>query len=61
MPDPPPPFKPLKNNKKIFQQISDQIRESILSGVLKPGDKLPPEKALASQFKTGRMVVREKL
>jgi DNA-binding FadR family transcriptional regulator len=61
MPDPPPPFKPLKNNKKIFQQISDQIRESILSGILKPGDKLPPEKALASQFKTGRMVVREAL
>jgi len=28
---------------------------------LKPGDKLPPENQLASQFKTGRMVVREAL
>lgn len=54
-------FKPFKNDKKIFQQISDQIRELIFSVVLKPGDKLPPEKQLASQFNTGRMVVREAL
>jgi GntR family transcriptional repressor for pyruvate dehydrogenase complex len=54
-------FKPLKNGKKIFQQISDQIRELIFSGALKPGDKLPSENQLASQFNTGRMVVREAL
>jgi GntR family transcriptional repressor for pyruvate dehydrogenase complex len=54
-------FKPLKAEVKIFQQISDQIRDLILSGVLKPGNKLPSEKELASQFKTGRMVVREAL
>lgn len=54
-------FKPLKNRKKIFEQISDQVREVIFSGILKPGDKLPPEKQLASQFNTGRMVVREAL
>jgi GntR family transcriptional regulator, transcriptional repressor for pyruvate dehydrogenase complex len=54
-------FKPLKSEKKIFQQISDQVRDLIFSGVLKPGDKLPPEKQLASQFQTGRMVVREAL
>jgi GntR family transcriptional repressor for pyruvate dehydrogenase complex len=54
-------FKPLKGERKIFQQISDQIRELIFSGILKPGDKLPAEKQLASQFNTGRMVVREAL
>jgi len=54
-------FRPLKNEKKIFEQISDQIRELIYSGVLKPGDKLPAEKELSSQFSTGRMVVREAL
>src|SRR4030042_1966014 len=54
-------FKPLKKDQKIFQQISDQIRELIFSGVLKPGDKLPPEKQLADQCNTGRMVVREAL
>lgn len=56
-----PLFKPLKTDRKIFQQISDQIRELILSGTLKPGDKLPSEKQLASQFNKGRMVVREAL
>jgi len=54
-------FKPLKKDKRIFQQISDQIRGLIFSGVLRPGNKLPSEKQLASQFNTGRMVVREAL
>jgi len=58
---PGPLFKPLRNEKKIFQQISDQIRELIFSGILKPGDKLPSENELSSQFSTGRMVVREAL
>ena len=56
-----PVFKSLKNEKKIFERISDQIRESIFSGALKPGDKLPSEKELSNQFSTGRMVVREGL
>jgi DNA-binding FadR family transcriptional regulator len=54
-------FKPLKTHQKIFQQISEQIRELILSGVLGPGSKLPSEKELSNQFNTGRMVVREAL
>lgn len=54
-------FTPLKKDKKIFELISDQIRELILSGVLKTDDKLPSEKELSSQFKVGRMVVREAL
>ena len=53
-------FTPL-NTKRAFDQISDQIRELIYSGVLKPGDKLPSERELGSQFKSGRMVVREAL
>ena len=51
------PFKP----KRAFEDISDQIRELIYSGVFKPGDKFPPERELAIQFKTGRMAVREAL
>ncbi len=54
-------FKQIKTDRKIFQQISDQIRELVLSGTLKSGDKLPSEKQLATQFNTGRMVVREAL
>lgn len=52
-------FKPIRREKKAFEQISDEIKESIFSGVFKPGDKLPSETRLASQFNTGRMVVRE--
>jgi len=61
VPSPALSFKPLKNNKKLFEQIPDQNRELILSGLLKPADKLPTEKAWAGQFKTGIMAVREAL
>ena len=53
-------FTPFKT-KRAFEEIADQIRELIYSGVFKPGDKLPSERELAGQFKAGRMVVREAL
>jgi len=55
-----PIFTPLKT-KRAFEEISEQIRELIYAGVFKPGDKLPSERELASQFKTGRMALREAL
>ncbi|RJR38757.1 MAG: FadR family transcriptional regulator [Desulfobacteraceae bacterium] len=54
------PFVPFKN-KRAFEEIADQIRGLIYAGTFKPGDKLPPERELASQFRAGRMVVREAL
>jgi DNA-binding FadR family transcriptional regulator len=53
-------FRPLKT-ERAYKQVSEQIKEMIFSGVLKPGNKLPSERELASQFKTGRMTVREGL
>lgn len=53
-------FIPFKT-KRAFEEISDQIRVLIYSGIFKPGDKLPSERELAGQFKAGRMVVREAL
>jgi DNA-binding FadR family transcriptional regulator len=53
-------FKPLPS-KRAFEEISDQIKALIHSGVFKPGDKLPPERDLARQFNVGRMAVREAL
>jgi DNA-binding FadR family transcriptional regulator len=53
-------FTPFKT-KRAFEEIADQIKELIYSGVFKPGDKLPSERELANQFKSGRMVVREAL
>ena len=47
--------------KRTFKEIERQIREMIYWGALKPGDKLPSEKELASQFRAGRLSVREAL
>ena len=48
-------------SKRVFEEIADQIRELIFTGMLKPGDKLPSERELAEQFGAGRMVLREAL
>lgn len=53
-------FNPIKT-RRVFEEISEQIKELIFSGVLKAGDKLPPERELAKEFNAGRMVVREAL
>jgi len=53
-------FKPLPG-KRAFEEIADQIRSLIYSKTLNPGDKLPSERELAVQFKTGRISVREAL
>jgi GntR family transcriptional regulator, transcriptional repressor for pyruvate dehydrogenase complex len=53
-------FQPLPV-KRTFKKIADQIRSSIYSKTLKPGDKLPSERELAVQFNVGRISVREAL
>ncbi len=53
-------FRPLKP-KRAFEDISAEIKRLIFSGVLKPGDVLPSETALAAQFGVGRQTVREAL
>lgn len=53
-------FRPV-TPKRIFEDISDQIKALIYSGALKPDDRLPSERDLAEQFNTGRMSVREAL
>ena len=53
-------FKKIKNNR-IFEMIASQVREAILDGTLKPGDKLPPEIEMAESFGVGRPAVREAL
>ncbi len=44
---------------RLYEQIVQQIEESILKGVLKPGDQLPAEPELAQQFHVSRTAVRE--
>jgi GntR family transcriptional repressor for pyruvate dehydrogenase complex len=44
---------------RLYEQIVQQIEESILSGALKPGDQLPAERELALHFGVSRTAVRE--
>jgi DNA-binding FadR family transcriptional regulator len=46
---------------RLFHNVSKQIEKVILSGVLKPGDRLPPERELRETFKIGRPTLREAL
>jgi len=53
-------FEPLQS-KRTSDEIASRLRELIVSGELKPGDKLPPERELASRFGVGRNGLREAL
>jgi GntR family transcriptional regulator, transcriptional repressor for pyruvate dehydrogenase complex len=44
---------------RLFEQIVEQVEESILSGQLKAGDQLPAERELAQRFGVSRTAVRE--
>lgn len=43
----------------VSEAIVNRIRDSISRGELRPGDRLPPERDLASQLGVSRMAVRE--
>lgn len=39
-----------RNNKTLYGQIADILRERIMSGEFKPGDILPSERELAEEM-----------
>lgn len=49
------------STKTKCDQVVDQIKESIIRGVYKTGDKLPPEPALCEMFGVSRITIRESL
>ena len=53
-------FNSVKSNK-VSQNITDQIRNAIFEGRLKPGDKLPSERELVEKFKVSKATLREAL
>ncbi|HEX5774008.1 MAG TPA: GntR family transcriptional regulator, partial [Geomobilimonas sp.] len=53
-------FHKAKQNR-IFQDVVEQIQEAIVSGKLKAGDQLPPERELKELFTISRGTLREAL
>ncbi len=52
----------MKNIKsRLYLQVRNQIAEDIDSGVLKPNDSLPSERALSERFDVSRMTARQAL
>src|ERR1700746_1985169 len=53
-----PVYKAVRTSR-LYEQIDQQIEESVLKGALKPGDQLPAERELAQTFGGSRTAVRE--
>ena len=49
------------SSKKVYEQVIEQIQESIFNGELKKGDKLPSERELSEQMRVSRTSIREAL
>jgi GntR family transcriptional repressor for pyruvate dehydrogenase complex len=47
------------NSKRIYQSVVEQFVGLLRTGKVKPGDKLPPERTLAEQFRVSRASIRE--
>lgn len=52
------PVQPIRRTR-AYEQIVNQLAELIRQGSLKPGDRLPPERELASAFGVGRPTLRQ--
>jgi len=53
-------FKPIEMTRTSVA-VYDQIKEMILDGTLKPGDKLPSERTMVDMFQKSRPPIREAL
>jgi GntR family transcriptional regulator, transcriptional repressor for pyruvate dehydrogenase complex len=52
-------FEPIQRSERLADRVAGALIDSIVSGRLEPGDKLPPERELCEQFAVSRPVVRE--
>ena len=46
---------------RAYERVVEQIEQAVISGALKPGERLPSERELMTQFGVGRSTVREAL
>jgi GntR family transcriptional regulator, transcriptional repressor for pyruvate dehydrogenase complex len=56
-------FRPIQsfNRTRLSDVVADQIKSLISEGMLRPGDRLPPERDLATQLGVSRPSLREAL
>jgi GntR family transcriptional regulator, transcriptional repressor for pyruvate dehydrogenase complex len=54
-------FETANKTEKVSDRIIDQIRDAVLSGRLKPGDRVASEKELMVQFAVSKATMREAL
>lgn len=55
-----PQFQAVRKTRR-YQQVAEQIHQLVVQGVLKPGDRLPPERELAEKFGVSRSSIRDAL
>ncbi len=48
-------------SRKISERIAQQIKNAILNGTMKPGDRLPPVRKLVEDFEASHISIREAL
>lgn len=53
-------FRPVRP-ARISEEVAEQIKQSILCGDIKAGERLPPERSLAEEFQVSRVALREAL
>ena len=39
-----------RDGRPIYEQVKDGLRQMVISGAIRPGDKLPSVRAMASQL-----------
>ena len=47
------------SNKKVYEQVIEQIQKNIMDGTFKKGDKLPSERELSEKMAVSRTSIRE--
>jgi DNA-binding FadR family transcriptional regulator len=52
---------PPGRTRRVFEEICERIRNQLISGELKPGDRLPAERDLAEMYQVSRTAVHEAL
>jgi DNA-binding FadR family transcriptional regulator len=55
-----PRFKPIKQ-LRVSEEVAEQLKQSIIMGHFKEGDKLPSERDLAEEFQVSRVAIHEAL